>query len=76
MKKVYLPSTLTKIGNIAFYSTNASEVHIKATTPPSLGVDRIFAFTKENAVLYVPTGCKEAYANADEWKEFKSIVEE
>ena len=76
MKKFYLPSTLTIIGNIAFYYTNASEVHIKATTPPSLDSDRIFGGIKENAVLYVPTGCIEAYANADEWKDFKSIVEE
>lgn len=33
-------------------------------------------FCKEDATLYVPKGCKEAYANANEWKDFKNIVEE
>ena len=72
---IYLPSTLTEIGESCFYKTKASEVHIKATTPPSLG-DETFTGLDLNVVLYVPTGCKEAYANADEWKVFKSIVEE
>ena len=33
------------------------------------GVDR------ETCILYVPMGSKEAYQTADEWKEFKNIVE-
>ena len=51
-----------------------AEVHIKATTPPGLGRN---AFSRyDEAVLYVPKGSKDAYAQAKEWNKFKNIVEE
>ena len=74
--KVYLPSTLKTIGNSSFGCTNSlAEVHIKATTPPDLG-NFIFYPRYNDAVLYVPKGCKDAYAKAKEWQYFKNIVEE
>lgn len=76
LTKVYLPSTLETIYDHAFYNNNMlAEVHIKATTPPVLG-SWIFYPRYNDAVLYVPKGCKDAYANAKEWKHFKNIVEE
>lgn len=74
--KVYLPSTLKTIDNSAFLSLDKiAEVHVKATTPPTLG-SYIFYPRYNDAVLYVPKGCKQDYANAKEWKYFKNIVEE
>ena len=62
--------------NCAFYECKAiTEIHIKATTPPSVGAYGLNPAYK-NATLYVPTGCKGTYANADYWKGFKNIVEE
>jgi len=75
LKKVCLPSTLTKIMASAFYMCDAiTEIHIKATTPPAMGRD-VFEPCYNDAVLYVPKGCKDAYAGAEEWSRFKNIVE-
>ena len=76
LTKVYLPSTVTSIMIGAFYHCNAiTQIHIKATTPPELDSNS-FVSVYNKATLYVPAGCKEAYANAKEWKKFKNIVEE
>ena len=73
---VYLPSTLKEIQNCAFYYMDElAEVHIKATTPPTLG-SYIFYPRYKDAVLYVPKGYKQDYANAKEWKYFTNIIEE
>ena len=74
--KVYLPSTLKTIEYGAFMDMDKlAEVHIKATTPPALG-DCIFLPRYNDAVLCVPKGYKQDYANAKEWLYFQNIVEE
>ena len=74
--KVYLPSTLKSIDYCAFMNMDKlAEVHIKATTPPALD-HHIFYPRYDDAVLYVPKGYKQYYANAVEWNCFKNIVEE
>lgn len=74
--KVYLPSTLKSIGSRAFgFTEKLVEVHIKATTPPAMG-GISFAPINSKAVLFVPKGCKEVYAQAKKWMEFRTIVEE
>lgn len=76
LTKVYLPSTLKSIDYSAFRDMDKlAEVHIKATTPPTLG-DFLFYPRYDDAVLYVPKGYKQDYANAKEWWYFKNIVEE
>ena len=76
LTKVYLPSTLETIYDHAFYNNNMlAEVHIKATTPPALG-NYVFNPRYNYAVLYVPKGYKDTYANTGYWKNFKNIVEE
>lgn len=53
--------------------TNAKEIHCRATTPPNCRFnDAIY----NNATLYVPKGCYEAYYTAVNWRNFKTIVEE
>ena len=47
-------------------------VDIKSPLP----ITNKFSFNnRANATLYVPQGCKAAYAAANYWKEFKQIVE-
>ena len=73
---LYLPSTLKKCGLYAFaFNSKLRNVHIKATTPPTISFG-VFSFCGEDITLYVPKGCKKAYANANGWKNFKNIVEE
>lgn len=77
--KVYLPSTLKTIEYSAFRDMDKlAEVHIKATTPPTIG-DFLFYPHYDTAKLYVPKGCKDAYAQAREWQyfgQYQNIVEE
>lgn len=52
--------------------TNLTNIYCKAETPPSVEAG---AFNNVNAMLtlYVPTGCKAAYAIANKWKKFKIV---
>ena len=73
---IVIPQTVNSISSYAFYYlNNLGEVHIKATTPPAMG-EQVFKGNYGKAVLYVPKGCKEAYAHASEWSWFENIVEE
>lgn len=73
---IYLPSTLEICGDHALTNNyHLQNVHIKASTPPTMGID-VFSFCREIKTLYIPKGCKDAYASAKEWKNFKNIVEE
>ena len=73
---IVIPKTVTSISEYAFYYLEKlSEVHINATTPPAMG-KQVFKGNYGKAVLYVPKGCKEAYAHASEWSWFENIVEE
>ena len=83
VKKVYLPSTLKTLGKKAFGDmNNLAEVHIKATTPPSIGEGCFSCY--QTAMLYVPKGCKTTYTYFNpftlsgwtEWAAFTNVVEE
>lgn len=84
LKKVYLPSTTTKINYQAFYDLpSLEEIHIKATSAPRVSGGEQQNFTDENynnVKLYVPKGCKSKYQNASgkaaPWSYFKNIIEE
>lgn len=74
---ITLPSTITTIGENAFNVTDVSSFRLfcNATTPPTLESTSTFAFDNWNLWeinynLYVPAGSEEAYAAADQWKEF------
>ena len=76
LTKVYLPSTVTEILKCAFYECPAiSEIHIRATVPPSVGPRGLNPAYKQ-ATLYVPKGYKDTYAGANYWEGFQTIVEE
>lgn len=81
LETVFLPNTLKSIDYGGFMNcSNLREVHIKATTPPTLG-DDVFSPRYDDAILYVPKGniinnYKKYYTNASEWKKFKNIKEE
>ena len=75
--KAKLPSTLTSIGNVAFaYCLGMQEIHIVATTPPTLGTNVFFSLPT-SFIIYVPVGYGETYKSAAGWSSYADhIVEE
>ena len=68
-----LPSTLTSIGFAAFAYNMLAEVYVNAATPPACDATTFATWesdTPEGCILYVPEGARQAYAEADVWKNF------
>lgn len=64
---------MTSIGNLAFFASGLTSVTVLNPTPVAISQN---VFTNHaNATLYVPNGSKGAYQAADNWKDFKEIVE-
>ncbi len=81
LSRVILPSTLTSIGQFAFYECRSlSVIYNNAAQPQDIKDKGVFAdgtygrMDVANIRLYVPFGSEELYAAADEWKDF-NIVE-
>jgi len=74
LSEITLPSTLTYIGDNCFYGNSLMlKIHVKATTPPTLG--DLYQYANK-ATLYVPIGCKSVYGANSLWGQFKTIIEE
>ena len=78
LKSIKIPSTVTSIGYNAFtYCYSLTSINSYPVNPPDLrnsGV--VFANIDLNkCILYVPYGSKALYAAAEQWKDFKNIVE-
>ncbi len=72
---ITIGSGVESIDPFAFeYCNNVTEIHIKATTPPS--TSRWHQLDTTTIILYVPTGRKEAYQNHIVWEDFKEYREE
>ena len=71
---VSLPSTITEIASSAFEDCdNLTTVKVAMKQPVSI-YESTFP-NRANATLYVPKGCKAAYAEASFWRGFKEIIE-
>ena len=74
LSTIVIPESVTTIGRSAFNSSyNLYRIYSLATIPPACGWS---CFSGVRNRLYVPKGTLEAYQAADEWKNFKNIVEE
>ncbi len=75
LTSVTIGSSVTSIKNLAFQGCSSlTSVYCKAIVPPII-VNNTFDKVSATATLYVPTGCKAAYAAATEWSKFKTIEE-
>ena len=74
LEEVRIPSTVTEIGDFAFYySTAIKKIINNAVTPQDIKGKGVFGnaeLDKSKVKLYVPNGCVAAYKAADEWKDF------
>lgn len=73
LNEIDIPSSVESIGEYAFSGCHLFSVNIRKNVPIAITAD---VFTnRDNAVLYVPKGCRDSYIAADYWKDFKEIVE-
>ncbi|MDD4438018.1 MAG: leucine-rich repeat domain-containing protein [Tissierellia bacterium] len=73
---IEFPPALESIGDYAFYNcTSLSSIKTGTTTPPGLSVDVFYLVDKTKCLLYVPIGSLSAYKEADQWKDFLTILE-
>ncbi len=73
LTSVTIPEGMTSIDELAFTDLpNTAHIYCKAQKPFRIAT-RAFNY---NCTLHVPQGCKEAYEEADFWKNFTTIVED
>lgn len=76
LSSVTIPSGVTSLRDSVFYNCiGLQEIYLQNPTPPIMGVDVLDQVDKSTCKLYVPIGTKEAYAAADQWKDFRNIEE-
>ena len=76
LSSVTIGKCVAKIEHNAFKSCGALEsIYLMAEAPPTVSSSSFTNAHYIDAVLYVPTGCLEAYQNADVWNEFWEIKE-
>lgn len=71
-----IPKTITRIHTGAFNNhSGLVNVNVYATEPPAIADGTVFG-DKSGLTLCVPAGCSGAYASADVWKDFGTIIED
>ena len=74
LRYLVIPENVSTIGEyICDQCVKLKGIVVRSKTPIEIA-DEIFT-DRFDLILYVPKGCKETYAAADYWKEFKQIVE-
>lgn len=76
LQRVDLPATLTTLAyNFAGSTINLREIHLAATTPPTLNGTLTTGYS--NFVVYIPAGSLAAYSSANRWSSIAAkLIEE
>lgn len=76
LQNVKIAQNVNYIGSSAFYAcANLQNLQIAVPSPPIVDYFTFEYAETANAVLTVPLGSKELYANAPYWSDFKNIAE-
>ena len=76
LTSVTIPNSVTTIGNSVFSGCSSlTSVYCKIKKPLSISSYTFRNVPFSSATLYVPKGCKQAYASANYWKDFGTITE-
>ena len=75
LTSINIPEGVTNIEFWALAECYITSVTVNNPNPISLSDDQDLGFDRYNAVLYVPGGCRDAYANANYWRDFKEVKE-
>jgi len=76
LQNATIGSSVRLIDSYAFnYCNNISTITCLPTIPPVVYSNNFNTQVYQNATLYVPNGCKEAYSSAEMWSNFQNIVE-
>ncbi len=74
LSEIIIPSTVTNIGNTAFYNcTSLCRVDLWATTPPTMGWDTFF-WCSNIVKIYVPVESLDAYLANDYWRSIGTVI--
>lgn len=72
---VTISKNVTSIGESTFlYCSSLINIYCKAQTPPIMDTGSNLNYLN-NCTLYVPVGCKDAYASSSYWRPVKEIIE-
>lgn len=74
LTSVTIPSSVTSISNGAFDGCSKL-TFVKVGMEKPVQIESSVFSNRTNAILYVPKGSKAAYQRANNWKDFKEIVE-
>ncbi|MBO4870779.1 MAG: leucine-rich repeat protein [Muribaculaceae bacterium] len=69
---IFIPSSITRIDQYAFYNASFKIVYVGASTPLNLTTDVFSGITK--SFLRVPVNSRDKYASANYWKSFGIIT--
>lgn len=75
LTSVTIPNSVTTIGNFAFSGCSLTELVCYAETPPFCDYIILEGVNISLCTLKVPKGSKDAYRQADGWKDFVNIEE-
>ena len=81
VKKIWIPASVTNISATAFaYNSLLEEVHVRATTPPTLAHVNAFRDLPSTCIIYVPYSSNHsilsAYQSATNWSTYASQMQE
>lgn len=79
LKSISIPSSVHSIGSYAFaYCDSISSIQACSQVPVDIGssISVFDGINKNTCLLHVPYGTKALYASANQWKDFKNIVED
>ena len=75
VNEVVFPDDMSSITDYTFYGcTTLKKVTVKSNVPPTVTSNSFNNPYYKSATLYVPLGYKNAYSNADYWKDFDKIT--